>query len=64
MGTELGRTRSESNYAGWRYPAGQGGYFSQEHTPASSVMPSPAVDAANPMDICKQVSVIHRSLNH
>lgn len=46
---------SELNYAGWRYPAGEGGYFSQEHTPASSVMPSPAVDAANPMDVCKQV---------
>lgn len=63
MGTEFGPIRSELNYAGWRYPAGQGGYFSQEHTPASSVMPSPAVDAANPMDIRKQVSVIPRSLD-
>ncbi|KAI5450368.1 hypothetical protein NCC49_003150 [Naganishia albida] len=39
------------NYAGWRYPAGQGGFFSQENTPASSAMPSPAVDAANPMEL-------------
>lgn len=44
---------SEPGHAGFRYPVGHVGYLSQEHTPASSAMPSPAVDAGNPMDLCK-----------
>jgi hypothetical protein len=40
-------------YASFRYPSGQAGYMTHEHTPASSAVTSPAVDAPNPMDLCE-----------
>ncbi|KAJ9099937.1 hypothetical protein QFC21_003943 [Naganishia friedmannii] len=39
-----------SGYTGWRYPAQQGAYMSQEHTPVSSAMTSPTADSADPME--------------